>query len=156
MRPCISLRGLSVRPLVGWTVTLSSKSMKKWPFTDCKWFRRCLTRKKEGRGGRGGEEEGVTRREEEGRGTTRNKRRGGTSDKESEKDEKVVKKMKKWLKDASLSPAVFLELRIGMKRAILTSWRLINDDLSQKKRKKNAASALQARREREFFNLCYC
>ena len=63
----------------------------------------------------------MTRREEEGRGTTRNKRRGGTSDKESEKDEKVVKKMKKWLKDASLSPAVFLELRIGMKRAILTS-----------------------------------
>ena len=26
----------SVRPLVGWSVVLSSKSMKKWPFTDTK------------------------------------------------------------------------------------------------------------------------
>ena len=64
-RFCIFKLGLvrrSVCRSVGPSVLLSSKSMKKWTFTDCKWFRQCWTRKKEGRGGRRDGEEGGTRR----------------------------------------------------------------------------------------------
>ena len=52
------------------------------------------TRRKEGRGGRRDEEEGGTRRKEG---------RGGRRDVESEKMKKLLKEMKKSLKDASLA-----------------------------------------------------
>ena len=55
------------------------------------------TRRKEGRGGNRDEEEGGVRRKE---------RQGGRSDVEEGATMTMKKRKKKWLKDASLTPAV--------------------------------------------------
>ena len=76
MRPRISIRGL-VRPSVGWSVTLLSKSMKNgllWILSDLD---------SAGRGRKRDEEEGGARRKEQ---------RAGRNDEEIEKNEKVVKR----------------------------------------------------------------
>ena len=80
-RPCPS-----VRPLVRWSVMLSSKLMKNG------LLRIPTDSDRAGRGRKRNKEEGGTRRKEQ---------RGGRSDK-SER----MKKLKKWLEDASLTPAV--------------------------------------------------
>ena len=65
------------------------------------------TRRKERLGGRRDEEKAGARRKD-GRGGRSDEEEGGRSDEESEK---MKMKMKKWLEDASLTPAVLLPER---------------------------------------------
>ena len=79
MRPRISIRGL-VRPSVGWSVTLSSKSMKYGHFrilNDLDNAGRGRKRDEEEGGGRKDKEEGGMRRKE-GRGVLRDAEKGAT------------------------------------------------------------------------------